>query len=60
VGGREWRAAVVIDTFISTIIGSEGGATYDHLKRGGGVIGGHRWGLHGVGEGGGGVHGTAA
>jgi hypothetical protein len=40
VGGREWRAAVVIDTFISTIIGSEGGATYDHLKRGGELLGG--------------------
>jgi hypothetical protein len=36
VGSREWRAAVVIGTFISTIIGSDGGATYDHLKRGGG------------------------
>jgi hypothetical protein len=39
------------------ITGSEGGGNYDRLKRG--VIGGPL-GLHGAGEGGGGIHGVTA
>jgi hypothetical protein len=59
VGGREWRAVAVIGAFMAAITGSEGGGNYDRLKRGGGeILGGDRWGLHGVGEGGGGIHGT--
>jgi hypothetical protein len=44
---------------MAAITGSEGGGNYSQLKRGR-VIGGDRRGLHGTGEGGGGVHGAVA
>jgi hypothetical protein len=59
-GGQEWQAAAVIGAFMAAVTRSEGGGNYGRLKMGellGG--GGQPLGLHGTGEGGGGVPGVA-
>jgi hypothetical protein len=58
-GGQEWQAAAVIGAFMAAVTRSEGGGNYGRLKMGE-LLGGQPLGLHGTGEGGGGVHGVAA